>query len=199
MAEKKSAAPAAVIGKKKNIVVPGKTTMNFAHHKSSVNLKRLIPIAVILIAVVLLGVKFGILNQLNKKIEAQNELSSRQATYTAMAARLAEYDALAEQYGRYSYGWMSETETSLVDRMEIVSLIEKNVMNVAAVEDFSISKNVLTINLHGVTLNQTSAIVDNLEKSELVDSAAVYNASANDGSEAVVFMTVILTKEVAEQ
>lgn len=179
-------------------VVPSKQTMNFARHKSNINFAKLIPILVLVIAAALLFAKFGFLDQLDKVAAANNELSAKQDLYLAKSEQLKDYDALANEYGRYSYGWMTDSETGIVDRMDTIKLIRDKIMSLAVVEDYAVNENVLTLNVHGITLNQASDIVKDLESSSIVESATVYSAAAEDGSEASIYMRVILAKEVEE-
>ena len=66
---------AAMIKKKGAIVAPTKKTMNFVHHKSSINPVKLIPVVALILILGVLFAKFGILDQLDKKTAAYNELS----------------------------------------------------------------------------------------------------------------------------
>ena len=198
MAEKKKTSVSAAIGKKKkDVVLPSKQTMNFVHHQSSVNPVRLGIVILIILVAAACFTKFGILDQEQKKLQAYNELSDRQTQLAAINAKLSGYDELAAQYGRYSYGWMDEKETSLVGRMDVIQLLEQKVMPSAAVQNFSLNDNVLTMNISGVTLERASLIVKQLESSEIVESAAVYSADAEEAAEASIFMSVILAKEDA--
>ena len=179
----------------KAAVLPSKKTMNFVHHKSNFNPKKVLPlVAVAIIALVLLA-KFGIMDQLDKKTAAYNELTQRQEQLAAVNAKLADYDELSKKYGRYSYGWMNETEVSMVSRMDVLALVEAKFTPAAVVENIAVNNNVLTLNIHGITLEQASAMVKSLEASEMVSSATVYNASAENAEEASIFMSIILTKE----
>jgi len=183
-------------GKKKGaIVAPTKKTMNFVHHQSSINYKKLIPILVLIILVAAVFAKVGILDQLDKKTAAYNELALKQEQLAAVNARLTGYDELAKQYGRYSYGWMNSSEVNLVSRMDVLALVEEKIAPAAIIENLAVNNNVLTMNIHGITLEQASAMVKSLEESGLVISATVYNAVAEEAQEASIFMSIILTKE----
>ena len=183
-------------GKKKGaIVAPTKKTMNFVHHQSSINYKKLIPILVLIILVAAVFAKVGILDQLDKKTAAYNELALKQEQLAAVNARLAGYDELSKQYGRYSYGWMNSSEVNLVSRMDVLALVEEKIAPAAIIENLAVNNNVLTMNIHGITLEQASAMVKSLEESGLVISATVYNAVAEEAQEASIFMSIILTKE----
>ncbi len=186
----------AQLGKKKSVVTaPSKKTMNFAHHQSSFNFKKLIPLMVIMVVVAAVFAKVGILDELDKKTAAYNQLAQKQEQLAAVNVRLAEYNELEKQYGRYSYGWMDETEVNLVSRMDVLALVESKIAPAAYIENLAVNNNVLTMNIHGITLEQASAMVKSLEQSDLVVSATVYNAVAEEAQEASIFISIILTKE----
>ena len=192
MAENKTAKK---LPKKNAVVVPSKKTMNFVHHQSSFNLKKVLPVVLVILIVVAVFVKFGVLDPLDKKTAALNELSLKQEQLASVNAKLTGYDELAKEYGRYSYGWMNETEVNLVSRMDVLALIEERIVPAAIIDNIAVNNNVLTLNIHGITLEQASTMVKSLEESELVESASVYNAVAEEAEEAKIFMSIILTKE----
>ena len=197
MANETKAKTAGKLGGKK-LVTQSKVTMNFARHKSDFNLGKVAFVALIIIVATLLFTKFAILDPLDQKTQALNELSSKQTQMDILNAKLAGWDELQALYGRYSYGWMTEDETNLVERMDILRLMEKKILPRARIEDFSISQNVLTVNLEGITLEQTSSLVTLLEEDPLVQSATVYKASNDDDAIKEVNLVVILAKEVSE-
>lgn len=187
----------------KKVVIPTKTTMNFARKESGVKLGRVAPAALLVILVVAIGAKVGILDLLDQKTAAYASLASKQEQLVAISMQLTEYDEVAALYGRYSYGWMDESETSLVSRLDVLDLIEEKLASAALVSNFSVNGNVLTLNLSGVTLDEISAIVRDLESSPMVVSVTVSSASAPDAELASAFMTISLTRaeeteEVAE-
>lgn len=183
------------VAKKSAIVAPSKKTMNFVHHESSFNPKKVIPILVIVLIVAAVFVKFGVLDPLDKKAAAQAELDQKLQQLALVEAKLEGYDELAMEYGRYSYGWMNDTEVNMVSRMDVLDLIEKKIAVKATVDNFAVNNNVLTMNIHGITLEEASKMVKSLEASDLVESASVYNAVAEEAEEAKIFMSINLTKE----
>ena len=180
---------------KKTPALPTKKTMNFVHHESSFNPKKVLPLAIVVVLVAGLFAKFGIMDQLDKKTAAYNDLAQRQEQLAVVNAKLAGYDELEKQYGRYSYGWMDESEVNMVSRMDVLALVEKKISPAAVIENIAVNGNVLTLNIHGITLEQASAMVKSLEESEMVTSATVYNADAATAEEASIFLSIILTKE----
>ena len=180
---------------KKAPLLPSKKTMNFVHHQSSFNPKKVLPLAIVVVIIAAVFVKFGIMDQLDKKTVAYGELAQRQEQLAVVNAKLSGYDELAQQYGRYSYGWMDASEVNMVSRMDVLALVEAKITPAAVVENIAVNNNVLTLNIHGITLEQASAMVKSLEESEMVSSATVYNANAENGEEASIFLSIILTKE----
>ena len=180
---------------KVSAAAPTKKTMNFSHHVSSFDLRKMMPAIIVIVIVIGLFAKFGIIDQLSKKTSAFAELSDIQTQQDVLNAKLKDYPELEKQYGRYSYGWMSEDEVSLVDRMEVYKLIESKIMDAAVIENFAVNGNVITMNMRGITLKEASAVVKDLESSDMVDSAYVYSAEAENAEQAEMFMTVNLVKE----
>lgn len=181
--------------KKAAIVAPSKKTMNFVHHQSSFNPKKVIPIVLIILIVAAVFLKFGVLDMLDKKAAALADLDQKQQQLALVEAKLEGYDELAMEYGRYSYGWMNDTEVNMVSRMDVLNLIEKKISPKATIDNFAVNNNVLTLNIHGITLEEASRMVKSLEATELVESASVYNAVAEAAEEAKIFMSINLTKE----
>ena len=179
----------------KATVLPTKKTMNFVHHASSFNPKKVLPLAIVVIIVAAVFAKFGIMDQLDKKTAAYNDLAQRQEQLAVVNTKQAGYDELEKQYGRYSYGWMSESEVSMVSRMDVLALVEQKISPASVIENIAVNNNVLTLNIHGITLEQASAMVKSLEESEMVSSATVYSASAENAEDASIFLSIILTKE----
>ena len=181
--------------KQKAVQMPSKKTMNFVRHQSSFNLKKVLPVLVIILAIGIVFAKFGFMDPLAEKAAAYNELALKQEQLAAINTKLTGYDELAKEYGRYSYGWMDETEVNMVSRMDVLHLVEEEISTKAYIDNLAVNNNVLTLNIHGITLEQASAMVKSLEERGLVESAAVYNAVAEEAEEAKIFMSIILTKE----
>jgi len=192
--EKKKAAGLA-LNKKKGAILPSKKTMNFVPRRKALSSSTVAIVVLVVFAVVVVLTKFGFLDPLSKKSTAELKLANAQAELAELEAKINEYGDLALDYDRYSFYWMTDTELSLVNRIDVLKLLEKQVMSVATIENFSIDDNIMTLNIRGVTLERASAIVKELENSSMVESAAVYSASAADAVEASIFMSITLTKE----
>ena len=183
---------------KKGAIKATKRTMNFVHHESNFNILKVLP--VILVAVIGLAIfaKVGFMDPLAEKTRAYSQLATKQEQLAAVNARLVGYDELANKYGRYSYGRMNESEINLVSRMDVLNLVEKEIASKAIIENFAVNNNVLTMNIYGVTLQQASNMVNRLESNDLVTHASVNSATAQDGIEAKIFISITLTKNIEE-
>ena len=175
-------------------VSPDKRTMNFLR-RSTIDRRTLLPVLLAVILVLAIFVKAGILDPLAHKAEVYNTLAAKQEQLAQINTMLADFDELQQQYCRYSYGLMNDTEIHLVSRMDVLDLVETKIARRATIEDFAVNNNILTMNLRGVTLREASAIVKSLESSDLVARATVNSAAAEDGKEANIFISITLTKQ----
>ena len=93
---------------KVNAAAPSKKTMNFSRHVSSFDLRKMAPYLIVIVIVLALFAKFGFIDQLSKKADAYAQLADIQSQQEMLDLKLKDYPELEKQYGRYSYGWMSE-------------------------------------------------------------------------------------------
>ena len=184
-------------GKKGTVPVPAKKTMNFAYRKSGFSPRKIITLLLLLLVFGALFTKFGILDPLDRRNAAYRELARKQETLSALNTRLTGYRELERQHGRYSCSWLTSLENSLVNPMEVLALVEEKILPVAVVEDLALNSNVLTMHIHGITLEQAGALVTNLEQSPLVICATVHQAVSDTAREASIFLSILLTGEVA--
>lgn len=178
------------------VKAPTKRTMNFVHHKSQFDAKRMVPVILVLVVLIVAFAKFGILDPISQKVDALNELSAKREQVSALNAALVNYDKVAMEYGRYSYGWMTDQEINLVNRIHVLDLVEREIAPRASISDMAVHDNTLTMNIYGPTLKQASKMVDDLELDPLVESAYVYSAKAEDAEQAEIFLSINLVKEV---
>ena len=165
---------------------------------SAIDRKALLPVLLAVILLLILFAKVGILDPLGQKAEAYQDLAAKQKQLAQINAKLADFDALQQQYCRYSFGLMNDTEVNLVSRMDVLALVETKIAGRAIIEDFAVNNNLLTMNLQGITLREASALVSSLEACDLVARATVNSATADDGKEARIFISITLTKNSQE-
>lgn len=183
---------------KKGMVSESKRTMNFVRHESNFKLVNVLPVIILVGIALPFVLKLGFMDPLAEKTTAYANMAAKQEQLVAIQSRLGNYEELSKQYSRYSYGLMNDTEVNLVNRMDVLNLLEKEIASKASIESFAVNNNVMTMNIYGVTLEQASTIVNRLESNPLVTRATVNSATASDGVEARIFISITLTKEVKE-
>lgn len=181
---------------KKVKAVASKRTMNFAYHESSINPKKLCIVLAIILVVGGVFAKFGILDQLAKKADAYTELALVQDEMSAIKIKMAKYNELKAEYDRYSNGRMDEDEIATVSRTDVLDIVEKVVMPNALVSEITVEGNTLGLVLHDITLEDSSKLVVELEKEELIADALVSFATSEFGDDAEIHMMIYMRKVV---
>lgn len=179
---------------RKGMVNEGKNTMNFVRYESAFSLKKVLPVILVLVLAAALITKFGFMDPLAEKKAAYDYLAQKEEELAQVNLQLEGYDELSDKYARYSYGLMTDSEINLVDRMDILALMEMEIATKAIIDNLAVNNNVLTMNIYGITLEEASTIVNRLESDELVTHASVNSASAEDGKEARIFISITLAK-----
>lgn len=176
--------------------VLSKKTMNLVYRDPGVNPIKIVIIAIVLIAIAVVGLKFGILDVLDKKTAAQSALAEKQQQLAVYASKLTEYDNVSAQYGRYSYGWLTDAEANQTLKNSIFNTIQEFIIPNCTVENYSINANTVSFNIRGITLDQAREIVNILTAQPNVQSANVSSVTAKDeGLTASIAMQVVFAKE----
>ena len=89
-------------GPKPKTSYPTKTYMNLAVvDKKTVELRKAIPLAVLLIVIVVAFVKFGVYDFYDNVFKKQAELAQQEQTLSLLEAQLVNYDEVLEEYEAY--------------------------------------------------------------------------------------------------
>lgn len=181
---------------KKTKAFANKRTMNFARHESTLNLKK---VAIVMLVIVVLGgvfAKFAVLDQLAKKTAAYADLSAAQDRLAAINIRMTKYNEVKAEYDRYGTGRMDEEEVSTVERTAMLNIIESVIMPNAVIGQIQASGNVAEVVLHGIDPAAASELVAALEKDELVADVLVNHAESNAIDPDQIIMTIYMRKVV---
>lgn len=182
---------------KKAMTYPSKMTINLAiREQGKWRPGRVIPMfAALTVAAVLFG-KFAVADRLAEVSREQHMLNLLQSQAEALQERTEGYDILLEEYGRYSVGWMTEEEKDSVDRIGILDMVEQELMAAGSVRQFTVSGNTLSAELTGITLEDTSHIVQRLYHWPIVGQVSVYTATTQlqEGERAQVSLVITLTQ-----
>jgi len=140
-----------------------------------------IALYVLFVLVCLLGLSKVLIYDLwVETTEAQETLAAEQDRLNNVMLELKDYGEVRERYSRYS---ATEEERALIDRMDVLALLDGAVSATAKMDTIAISGGTAQIQFSGVTLAQTADIVKALEASPIVEGTVV-NTAATTESEA---------------
>lgn len=187
--------------------MPQKQAMNLYYKPDRTTKPATVALYTLFVLVCLLGLgKLLIYDIWVQTAEARAQLEAVQAQLNGYMAELADYNEVRERYQRYA---ATDEERVLIDRMEVLALLDEAVGATAQIDTIAISGSVVQIQFSGVTLAQTAQIVRALEGSPIVAGITVNTASTADGGVPIVpaddsalvraNALIQLQKEVAEE
>ena len=176
---------------------PVKGTMNLViREKTWSSPSRALPVLAVIVIAAALFSKFAVADRLAQVSRAQGQVNQLRQEIVQLQSAYADYSQVEEEYRRYSYGSLSEEELALADRLRVLDLLEEKLMPAAQVKNLAVGGNSLSLTLAGITLEQASGLVAELEGSDIVDSVAVYTAGygtdSTQGETRLLTMTILL-------
>lgn len=179
--------------------MPVKTTLNLLmKEKSEFSPGKVIPAVLVIIVLAALFGKFAVADRYTRLLEAENELAEKQDWLDGLEMSYADYDEVKDQYGHYTYKGFDNT---IADRQEILDLLESDIFPHSETQSVSVTGNVFSTTLTGLTLDEVSTMMARLEANPLVESVTVstagYNEDGSIGEEAGIrpyaTMTIVFT------
>lgn len=172
---------------------PEKTSLNLLmNDKSKMDAKSQIALFVVFLLLLGAFVKFAVVDRLAEAYEAQRAYENMQAQITELRQLNERSKEIREKYSHYGYGYLSEEETAQVDRMEMLTLIQRAVISKSEIQAVDITQNVATITIDKIRLSTASQIVENLESSEKVDYVTVATAGTRTDEHSNVSATIMI-------
>lgn len=180
--------------KKQTSSYPTKTSLNLViREKSLESPSRILPIAAgVLILLVGFG-KFAVWDRLSRVSQEQDNLDTLLSQVSQLTEKTAGYSELLAVYSQYTTSWMSQEEILLVDQADILSLVQTQLMPSASVSRFSVSGNVVSVELSQITLQGVSGLVQKLGALPQVLEVNVYTASSQTQNEPISSVSLSIT------
>ena len=167
---------------------PVKTTLNLViKEKTEFRPERLIPALVLVLIVVALFAKFAIYDRYAKLNEAEAQLAQEKEYLENLRAGFADFDEVQEEYNRYTY---AEFDRTIADRQDVLELLEKHVFPVSGMRQLSVSAKSVTMTLTGMTLDEISVLIADLESEPLVQKVFVSTTDYSGEPVASVMITL---------
>ena len=164
---------------KKKAVYPTKTSMNLYYKPDRTTKPSTVALYALFALVCLLGLaKWLVYDIWMERVAAEQTLATAQAELDATMLQLADYNEVYLRYVRYA---ATEEEQQLVDRMEMLAMLD-GAMGNAYLNSISVTGDRLQVQLSNVTLAQVAEIVRNLEASPIVAGTTVNTAATTSDS-----------------
>ena len=188
---------------KRKAAYPAKRSMNLFYKPDRTTKPATVALYVFFVLVCLLGLsKFLVYDVWMETVQALQALAAAEQQRNSLLLELKDYNEVRERYSRYS---ATEEERALIDRMEVLALLDEAVGSTADMDTMSINGSTVQLQFSGVTLAQTAQIVRALEESPIVAFTTVNTAATTTQSEVAdisapvqAAMLIQLQKEVEE-
>ena len=149
---------------------------------------------IIIIGLAAVFSKFLVVDRLAAMNRASSEAAIKQADLQRYYDLLATYEGVEDSYAHYTLDGMTRDELNLVDRSRVLSLVGKILKEEKVTTSWSVTGNVLTIELGGNSLDQLNKLAKRLEKSSIVESCTITTANKTErkGSDKKVWAKYII-------
>ena len=179
----------------KKTKLPSKQTLNLMIKvKTLAHPTRLIPILLLIFVFAAAFAKFAVINRLDQVKKAEAELAEMHRNLEMIESTYADYDEVQKEYNRYTY---QNFDRSIADRLDVLSLIERQIFPISVVQSLSISDKTVSMTINGLTLEQASTLLDSLLSEPLVAdvdySSYVDNTDREQGGDATTTITMTIT------
>lgn len=183
--------------KGKQEVYPTKRTMNlyFRQDRTSAPATAALYILFALAVLLVLG-KVAIYDPWAETTALEEQAAALEAQNAAQIEQLKDYNQVLQDYLRVL---PTQQEEALVDRMEILNLIDRVVRPAAQITKLSIEEDKVLLTFSGVTLSRAAELVTQLEQADFVATTSVDTATSGqeEGNQATV--TVFFTVTTGEE
>ena len=177
---------------------PSKQYLNLAvREKKGIDAKTAIPAVIAVLILAALFAKFAVMDRFAKVEAARMELANLNVERSVINAKLEDYDATVEEYKKYSVSWMDDVEKALVLKTDMIDLINKEILKNSETRSLSISGNTISAQLVGLSLTDTSALIDRLYARPDVYDVQMFTATTEEteGNQVIVSILVTMKQE----
>ena len=163
--------------------IPSKRTINLAMAGVETIDPRLATAGIILIIIAAAAFsKFFVADRLAAMFRAGSEVARLQSELNSTYAQIGSYGNLEDEYAHFTYSGMTEEERSLVDRSDVIRMIQREAEALDDSAEWTLIGNTLTINVSGSDLQQINLLARRLEAYEIVNTCTVTTAVKDDAT-----------------
>lgn len=177
--------------------IPTKREINLADvGETKLDLRTAIIAIILIIAGATVFSIFGVAGRFAKLVSAQSAAAQAERELADAYEILAGYDLTQDEYAHYTFENMTPEELAQVEREDVLRLLDERVIGKCEVEYWSVSENVLTLRIVGITLEQVNRIIQDINEDELVSYSTLTTAVKEDKTEEGSISTVTASIEV---
>lgn len=178
-------------------VYPTKRSMNLYFRQDRTSAPATAGLYILFALVVLLALcKVAIYDPWVETTALEEQAAALEAQNAAQMEQLQRYDQVLQEYLRVL---PTEQEQALVDRMEILDLIDRVVRPAAQITKLSIQEDKVLLTFSGVTLSRAAELVRQLEQADFVATTSVDTATSGQEQGEQVTVTVFFTVTTGEE
>ena len=160
--------------------LPVKRSINLAAvGEKPIQVKLAVPAIVLIVVAAILLSKFFVVDRLLDMYRAQNEVSSLQSQLDDAYRQLNSFGDMTDEYAHYTYSGMTAEELARTDRGAVMDLLQRMVLPQAAMSSWSLTGNILTLNISRASLQDINLLAQELNEDPLVNFCTVTTASTN--------------------
>lgn len=179
---------------------PSKQYINLAiKEEKEIDPRIAVPAIILILALAALFSKFAVIDRFAKVSAAESELADYKAQLAVANAQLENYDKVLAEYQKYSVNWMDDIEKSLVKKTDMIDLINKEILKNSETRTLSVSGNTISAQLVGLSLTETSNLVDRLYARDDVQDVQVFSATTEETLENQVIVSLFVTMKQVEE
>ena len=183
---------------------PTKTSINLVPQKESFLSKKsnVVTLALIIVLAVLLFILL-VVKPIFQLTAATSRVTSLQQQLDEANKSIDKLGSIEEEYAHYTTEGMTAEELSRVDRTQVMDMVYKTVIKSGIVNSWSLSENIVTLQVTGATLEQLNQIAGRLEQEDIVDRCVINNANRGtqvnnkEGKVAVTFLVYLNDTDAA--
>lgn len=179
---------------------PSKQYINLAFkEKKAIEPRVAAPAIALILVLAALFSKLAVVDRFARVTAAENDLGSCKAQLSILNAKLENYDDVLAEYQKYSINWMDDVEKSLVMKTDMMDLINKEILKNSETRTLSVRGNTISAQLVGLSLTETSDLVDRLYARDDVQDVQVYSATTEETLENQVIVSLFVTMKQSEE
>ncbi|MBQ9633228.1 MAG: hypothetical protein IJV04_10025 [Lachnospiraceae bacterium] len=154
-----------------------KTTINFVgleEEKSAIS--GVLPVVIALAVIVGVIAKFAVFDRYQRLWNRESEARALTAELEAETQALDDSKSLTDRFYHFTWSQMNDEEVNRTDRIKAARLVSFISSNLKGVRSYSVSGQILSVQVLADSLQSISRVVSNLENRPIVDSCTVQTA-----------------------